>query len=248
MERNKPIKRTFTPRGDEKREDVSKLIFGIRPITEAIRAGKEIEKLLFQRGVGSKQMSELNDEIKKYKIPFQFVPVEKLNSLIKSRNHQGVVAQLSPVTYRSLEDIIPTVFEKGEVPLVIILDRITDVRNFGAISRSAECAGVHALIIPSKGSAQVNSDAIKTSAGALSQKIAPFFLSKFILSLFSTTPPPQSIVAPSILSISPITSFSICLNFSQPNLLMKNSSGIPAFFEISSSVLITCSPVAFESS
>ena len=169
MERNKMPRRTFTPRGDEKREDVSKLIFGIRPIIEAMRAGKEIEKIFFQQGAGSKMMSELNDEIRKYKIPFQFVPPEKLNHLVKSKNHQGVVAQLSPVTYRSLEDIIPTIFEKGEVPLVIILDRITDVRNFGAISRSAECAGVHALIIPSKGSAQVNSDAIKTSAGALYQ-------------------------------------------------------------------------------
>ncbi len=148
---------------------VDKLIFGIRPIIEAIRSGKEVEKIFFQQGTGSALMSELNDEIKKYKIPFQFVPAEKLNHLMKSKNHQGVIAQLSPVTYRDIEDIIPTVFEKGETPLVIILDRITDVRNFGAISRSAECAGVHALIIPSRGSAQINSDAIKTSAGALYQ-------------------------------------------------------------------------------
>ena len=146
-----------------------KLIFGIRPIIEAIRSGKEVEKIFFQQGSGSALMAELTEEIKKYKIPFQFVPAEKLNHLMKSKNHQGVIAQLSPVTYRDIEDIIPTIFEKGETPIVIILDRITDVRNFGAISRSAECAGVHALIIPSKGSAQINSDAIKTSAGALYQ-------------------------------------------------------------------------------
>ncbi len=182
MERNKPERRPFTRSNDsssrtsgrpsfggEKKEEANKLIFGIRPIIEAIRSGKEVEKIFFQQGTGSALMAELNDEIKKYKIPFQFVPAEKLKHLIKSRNHQGVVAQLSPVTYRDIEDIIPIAFEKGEIPLVIILDRITDVRNFGAISRSAECAGAHALIIPSKGSAQINNDAIKTSAGALYQ-------------------------------------------------------------------------------
>lgn len=186
MENNKPTKRFFSrpasgsknsfkrrsserPSFEEEKKSENKLIFGIRPIIEAIRAGKEVEKIFFQQGTGSALMHELNDEIKKYKIPFQFVPAEKLNHLVKSKNHQGVVAQLSPVTYRDIEDIIPTVFEKGETPLVIILDRITDVRNFGAISRSAECAGAHALIIPSKGSAQINSDAIKTSAGALYQ-------------------------------------------------------------------------------
>ncbi len=183
MEPSKPFKRTFsdpkkkfgdssfkrTDAGREKKEDANKLIFGIRPVIEAIRSGKEVEKIFFQQGSGSSLMAELTEEIKKYKIPFQFVPAEKLNHLMKSKNHQGVIAQLSPVTYRDIEDILPTIFEKGETPLVIILDRITDVRNFGAISRSAECAGVHALIIPSKGSAQINSDAIKTSAGALYQ-------------------------------------------------------------------------------
>jgi 23S rRNA (guanosine2251-2'-O)-methyltransferase len=178
MERNKSTNRPFarptktfekTSLGREKKDDDNKLIFGIRPIIEAIRSGKEVEKIFFQQGTGSALMAELNDEIKKYKIPFQFVPAEKLNHMMKSKNHQGVIAQLSPVTYRDIEDIIPIVFEKGETPLVIILDRITDVRNFGAISRSAECAGAHALIIPSKGSAQINGDAIKTSAGALYQ-------------------------------------------------------------------------------
>ena len=168
MESNMPERKKSSYSREDKSTSM-KLIFGIRPIIEAIRSGKEIEKILFQQGTGSKLMSELNDEIKKYKIPFQFVPAEKLNHLIKSRNHQGVIALLSPVTYRDIEDILPTVFEKGEIPLVLILDRITDVRNIGAISRSAECAAVHAMIVPSRGSAQINSDAIKASAGAIYQ-------------------------------------------------------------------------------
>jgi len=142
-------------------------VFGIHPVIEAIRSGKEIEKIYFQKNIGNKLMSELNTEIKEFNIPFQFVPVEKLNHLVKSKNHQGVVAVLSPVEYQNLENIIPAVFEKGETPLVMILDRITDVRNLGAIARSAECAGVHAIVVPSRGSGQINSDAIKSSAGAI---------------------------------------------------------------------------------
>ncbi|MEK6616077.1 MAG: 23S rRNA (guanosine(2251)-2'-O)-methyltransferase RlmB [Bacteroidota bacterium] len=168
MESNIPDRKKSSFSREDK-QSAAKLIFGIRPVIEAIRSGKEIEKIFFQKDSGSRLMGELNDDIKKYKIPFQFVPSEKLNHLIKSRNHQGVIALLSPVTYCDIEDIITTVFEKGETPLVIILDRITDVRNIGAIARSAECAGVHAMIVPSRGSAQINSDAIKASAGAIYQ-------------------------------------------------------------------------------
>jgi 23S rRNA (guanosine2251-2'-O)-methyltransferase len=141
-------------------------VFGIQPVKEAIRAGKEIERIFLQRETGNKLINDIR-EIKEFKIPFQFVPVEKLNRLIKSKNHQGVVALLSPITYCNIEDILPRVFENGETPLVIILDRITDVRNLGAIARTAECMGAHAMLIPSRGNAQINSDAIKTSAGAL---------------------------------------------------------------------------------
>lgn len=142
-------------------------IFGIHPVMEAIRSGKEIERLFVQQNIANKLMGELNATIKEFNIPFQFVPEEKLNHLVKSKNHQGVVAVLSPLEYQNLENIIPTVFERGETPLVLILDRITDVRNLGAIARSAECAGVHAIIVPSRGSGQINSDAIKSSAGAI---------------------------------------------------------------------------------
>ena len=112
-------------------------------------------------------MAELNKEIKELSIPIQFVPAEKLNHLVKAKNHQGVVAVLSPIGYQNLEDIIPTIFESGETPLLLILDRITDVRNLGAIARSAECSGVHAIIVPNRGSGQINSDAVKSSAGAI---------------------------------------------------------------------------------
>ena len=153
--------------GQEPEIKSQKPVFGIRLIIEAIRSGKEIEKILLQKDTGSRLMAELKNEIKEFNIPFQFVPVEKLNHLTKSSNHQGVVALLSPITYQNIENIIPGIYEKGETPLIVILDRITDVRNMGALCRTAECSGVHAIIVPSKGSAQINSDAIKTSAGAL---------------------------------------------------------------------------------
>lgn len=149
----------------EKRES-NQLVFGIRAIIEAIVSGKEIEALYVQRGLTGGLWHELKELLKEYQLQAQMVPVEKLNRLTP-KNHQGAVAFISPITYQRIEDIIPQIFEKGEVPLVLVLDGITDVRNMGAIARTAECAGVHALVIPSKGSAQINPDAIKTSAGAL---------------------------------------------------------------------------------
>jgi len=141
-------------------------IYGIRPAIEAIKAGKEIEKVFIQNGLKGELFRELFSLIKDLEIPFQFVPVEKLNRLSR-QNHQGVITYLSEITYQKLEDIIPLVYEQGRVPLLLILDRITDVRNIGAIARTAECAGADGVLIPAKGSARINSDAIKTSAGAL---------------------------------------------------------------------------------
>lgn len=133
---------------------------------EAITSGKEIEALYIQRGAAGGLSHELKALLTEYNITAQQVPVEKLNRLTP-KNHQGAVAFISPITYQKIENIIPEVFEKGEVPLILVLDSITDVRNMGAIARTAECAGVHAIVIPAKGSAQINPDAIKTSAGAL---------------------------------------------------------------------------------
>jgi 23S rRNA (guanosine2251-2'-O)-methyltransferase len=142
------------------------MVFGIRAIIEAIKSGKEIESLYLQRGLTGGIILELRTLINDQEIGFQLVPIEKLNRLT-TKNHQGAVAFISPISYDKIENIIPGIYEKGEVPLILILDGITDVRNFGAIARTAECAGVHALIVPAKGSAQINPDAIKTSVGAL---------------------------------------------------------------------------------
>lgn len=142
------------------------MIFGIRAIIEAVKSGKDIESVLVQRGLTGALLQELKNTLSEFGLTYQSVPVEKLNR-ITTKNHQGVIAVISPVTYQKVEDIILQVFEKGETPLILILDGITDVRNLGAIARTAECAGVHALVIPTKGSAQINPDAIKTSAGAL---------------------------------------------------------------------------------
>lgn len=142
------------------------MVFGIRAVMEAIKSGKEIEALFIQRGLGGGLFLELKSLLQEYNLTAQQVPIEKLNR-ITTKNHQGVIGVISPITYQKIEDIIPQVFEAGKVPLVLVLDSITDVRNMGAIARTAECAGVDAIVIPSKGSAQVTPDAIKTSAGAL---------------------------------------------------------------------------------
>lgn len=147
-------------------KEVNQMIFGIRAVIEAIEAGKDIESIFIQRGLSGGLFAELRTLIKDHDLPNQQVPIEKLNR-ITVKNHQGVIAFISPITYQKIEDIIPAIFEKGEVPLILMLDGITDVRNFGAIVRTAECSGVHAIVVAKKGSAQVNPDAVKTSAGAL---------------------------------------------------------------------------------
>jgi len=146
--------------------ETNQLIFGIRAVIEAIKSGKEIESLYIQRGLSGGLITELQTLLHEFGITAQQVPIEKLNRLTP-KNHQGAVAFISPIIYQKIENIIPEVFEKGEVPLILVLDAITDVRNMGAIARTAECAGVHAIVIPAKGSAQINPDAVKTSAGAL---------------------------------------------------------------------------------
>ncbi|PLW95754.1 MAG: 23S rRNA (guanosine(2251)-2'-O)-methyltransferase RlmB [Marinilabiliales bacterium] len=142
------------------------MVYGIRPVLEAIDAGKEVEKIFIQKGLRSDNFSELMQQVKEMGIPYQFVPIEKLNRLTR-KNHQGIVAYISPIVFDNIEQIIPAIFEQGKIPLVLILDRITDVRNFGAILRTAEATGVHAVVIPSKSSAQLNSGTIKSSAGAI---------------------------------------------------------------------------------
>lgn len=141
-------------------------IFGIRAVTEAIEAGKSIDKVLVRRNLGGELAKDLLDKIKEYGILMQRVPQEKLNR-ITMKNHQGAIALLSPVDYYRLEDLVPLFYEEGRNPFILVLDGLTDTRNFGAIGRTAACAGVDAIVIPEKNSVSVTPDAIKTSAGGL---------------------------------------------------------------------------------
>ena len=145
----------------------SDMVFGLHPVQELIRSGKEIEKVFLQAGVRSPEHSEIAKHCRSVQVPVQYVPLEKLNRLTR-KNHQGVVAFVCPIEYQSLEHVIPYIYEQGKDPLVLMLDRVTDVRNFGAIARTAYAAGVDAIVVPAKGSALINGDAMKTSAGALS--------------------------------------------------------------------------------
>jgi len=142
------------------------LIFGVRAVIEAINAGKTIEKLYLQKDINGPLTSELRKLIKEKEIAFSHVPVQKLNKLT-SGNHQGVAGFTTPISLYDVEDLVTQLIKEKKTPLLLLLDGITDIRNFGAICRTAECAGVDAVIIPDKGTAQINGDAIKTSAGAL---------------------------------------------------------------------------------
>lgn len=144
------------------------IIYGLRPVMEAIESDKTIDKVLLQRGLQGDLFKELFYQVRQHKIPFQYVPAEKLNKFTRG-NHQGVVAFVSAIEYQSIFDIVPQIYEEGRVPFLLMLDKITDVRNIGAIARSAECAGVDAIILPLKGGAQLNEDAVKSSAGALNK-------------------------------------------------------------------------------
>jgi 23S rRNA (guanosine2251-2'-O)-methyltransferase len=144
------------------------LIIGIRPIIEAVQAGREIERVLIKAGLEGDLFKSLLELLHERNIPTQFVPIEKLNSLTVA-SHQGVAAFVSLISYATIEDVIIHIMEQGEAPLILLLDGVTDVRNFGAIARSAECAGVHAIVVPAKGAASINADALKTSAGALNR-------------------------------------------------------------------------------
>jgi 23S rRNA (guanosine2251-2'-O)-methyltransferase len=144
----------------------SECIFGLRPVIEAIKAGKEIDRLLIRQGLQGAIYHELMTEVRNHEIVYQIVPVERIE-LVTRKNHQGVLAWLSVIEYQHIANLLPMIFEKGEDPLVIALDGVSDVRNFGAIVRTAECLGAHSIIVPEKGSARITADAVKTSAGAL---------------------------------------------------------------------------------
>jgi 23S rRNA (guanosine2251-2'-O)-methyltransferase len=142
------------------------MIYGTRAVMEAIHAGKQIEKIMIQSGLANDLIKELITTAKEKKVPYTFVPAEKLKRM-STKNHQGVICLISAVSYSKIDDIVDKAFSEGREPFLLILDRVTDVRNFGAIARTAECAGIDAIVIGEKGSAPITSDAMKTSAGAL---------------------------------------------------------------------------------
>jgi 23S rRNA (guanosine2251-2'-O)-methyltransferase len=144
----------------------SDLIYGTRAVMEAVHSGRQIEKIYLQAGLNNDLMKELVTLLKKHEVPFSWVPPEKISRLTQ-KNHQGVVAIMSAVQYASLQSIIDHAYAAGRVPFFLLLDRITDVRNFGAVARTCECAGLDAIVIEEKGNAPITGDAMKTSAGAL---------------------------------------------------------------------------------
>ncbi|MBC72402.1 MAG: 23S rRNA (guanosine(2251)-2'-O)-methyltransferase RlmB [Muricauda sp.] len=145
---------------------MSSQIYGIRAVLEAINAGQPINKIFIQKGLKGDLYKELESSARKSGIGLSYVPVEKLNRLTRNNNHQGAVAQISPVEFHQFEELVEQVLNKEETPLFLMLDGVSDVRNFGAIIRTAECCGVHAIIVPKSGAAPITDDTVKTSAGA----------------------------------------------------------------------------------
>lgn len=155
------LKKGFYP--PRKTYDKNSFVFGLQSVLETLRGEKEIDRILVQREFRHPEVEQLAAALE---VPVQRVPIEKLNR-VTGKNHQGVIAFVSEVNYAKLTNVVAQAYESGEVPLLVILDRITDVRNFGAIARTAECQGVNALVVPARGGAQINADAMKTSSGAL---------------------------------------------------------------------------------
>ena len=144
----------------------SQVVFGIRAVIEAIESGKQVDKVLMKKDLGGELARELLSVTREYNVPVQRVPVERINKVTR-KNHQGVIAFMAAVDYYHVDDIVPALYDEGINPLVVVLDGVTDVRNFGAIARTCECAGVNCIVIPERNSVSVNADAVKTSAGAL---------------------------------------------------------------------------------
>ncbi len=141
-------------------------LYGMHPVTDAVRQGRKFERILFRKGLEGEQFRALLDEVTRRGIPYQFVPGEKMNRIVKGA-HQGVVAYLAQIDYVPFEEMVEGALSRKANPIFLLLDGISDVRNLGAIARSAECAGIDGIVVPERGSAAINADAVKTSAGAL---------------------------------------------------------------------------------
>lgn len=146
--------------------DKTQYIYGVHAVLEAFEAGKDIDKILLSKTLNDETAKEISEKARALRVPVQRVPVQKIDRITR-KNHQGVLAMMAAVTYYQVEDLVPQLFDEGENPFVVVLDGVTDVRNFGAVARTCECAGVNAIVIPDRESVSVNADAVKTSAGAL---------------------------------------------------------------------------------
>lgn len=146
--------------------DKTQYIYGIHAVLEALEAGKDIDKIFLSKTLNDDTAKQISDQARQLRVPVQRVPVQKIDRITR-RNHQGVLAMMAAVTYYRVEDLVPQLFDNGENPFVVVLDGVTDVRNFGAVARTCDCAGVSAIVIPDRESVSVNADAVKTSAGAL---------------------------------------------------------------------------------
>ena len=146
--------------------DKTQYIYGVHAVLEAFEAGKDIDKILLSKTLNDETAKEISEKARAMRVPVQRVPVQKIDRITR-KNHQGVLAMMAAVTYYQVEDLVPQLFDEGENPFIVVLDGVTDVRNFGAVARTCECAGVSAIVIPDRESVSVNADAVKTSAGAL---------------------------------------------------------------------------------
>ncbi|WP_271782903.1 23S rRNA (guanosine(2251)-2'-O)-methyltransferase RlmB [Aquimarina algiphila] len=233
------------------------LIFGTRAIIEAITANKSIDKLFIQKGLQGELSRELMSLVKKNNITFTYVPVEKLNRLTRN-NHQGVIAYISPIDFYDLENLVMNVVESGKTPLFLILDQLSDARNFGAIIRTAECTGVNGIIIQKKGGAPVNADTIKTSAGAVFKipickvdhiKDAMFYLQGSGIQVVAATEKAESTIYDTNLTIpSAIIMGSEGKGISPSVLkLVDQSAKLPMYGDIASlNVSVACGVILYE--
>ncbi len=151
----------------EPEDQIEDLIFGLHPVIEAFNAGKQIDRILLQDGISQEVAGRLRSLAKVNNVPIQNVPTARLDTLSKGKRHQGIAAFLAPIVFQNLEKVLAAIVERGETALLVLADKVTDVRNLGAIARTTECLGGHALIIPETGTGRINADAVKASAGAL---------------------------------------------------------------------------------
>ena len=183
-------------------ENKMQYLFGMHPVLEAVRAGKKFDKVLLKQGLEGPQFRELMELLKENDIQFQFVPAERLNRAVRGA-HQGVLAYISQIDYVDIEQLVDNALGRSENPLLVILDGVSDVRNLGAIARSLECAGGHGILVPAKGGAAINADAVKTSAGALMRmdtckvpnlRVAAYYLQQSGFKLIAATEKTENLI------------------------------------------------------